>query len=240
MVIFVFDHDFDTYTSISAAAEKSDEECIIYHNENIKNAIKIAEDEPCCVIFIDTRLHGKKKNSFSIASSLREKLPESHIIFVSAYQEDMIYCLKNLIRPSAFLLKPLSISEVESVLNSVVNTSLRKNRAKSICISTHEFKRMVEINKILYFATLGKKLVCYMITGEKIEFYGTIRELANKFSEDFVRCHSGFLVNRLHIKGLNKSELELDGTSEKIPISKRYKTDILDDLDEMSFLEPDD
>jgi DNA-binding LytR/AlgR family response regulator len=55
-----------------------------------------------------------------------------------------------------------------------------------------------------------------------------------------VRCHSGFLVNRLHIKGLNKSELELDGTSEKIPISKRYKTDILDDLDEMSFLEPDD
>lgn len=223
MLIFCFDNDEESVNVIKTSISKSGINIPLHMGENISSIIKLTENDPCCIIFIETRLHGKRQNSFSIAISLREKLPESHIVFISSYPEDMAFCFKNLVRPSGFLLKPLILTEVTAIINAVNEAYRQKAKPKTFFISTHEFKRKIDISKVVYFSTSGKKLFCRTVTGEKIEFYGTITALSERFSEDFIRCHSGFLVNKLYIKGLKKGELELEGISDTIPVSQKYK-----------------
>ena len=179
------------------------------------------------VFFIDTRLQLKKQNSFSLAAKLRERFPLCHIVFISQFPEDMAFCLKNLIRPSGFMLKPISPNEIMSILNAIDSQSKKNARSKSIMISTRELKRNVELSRIVYFSTSAKKLYCRLTDGEQVEFYGTISKLEEDLEADFVRCHSGFLVNKSYIKGLVKGELELFGCRETLPVSKKYKTKVV-------------
>lgn len=228
MIVFLFDNNTDTSLPIKKAICDYDEAIRIFCNESVGNALNLCRDEDDIVFFLDTRLHTKKHNSFSLALFFREKLPHCHIVFMSSYQEDMHFCLKNLIRPSGFLLKPLSQSEIITIISSVENTNRRQSRSKTLYISTHEFKRAIDINNVVYFSTSGKKLLCITSTGERIEFYGTIADLEKRFSEDLVRCHQGFLVNKLFIKEIRKGEIELDVLSETIPVSQKYRHSVLE------------
>ena len=64
----------------------------------------------------------------------------------------------------------------------------------------------------------------YGIFGYFKEFYNTIGNLEKQYCDDFIRCHSGFLVNRQYIKGIRKGEIELNGCEETVPVSKKYRT----------------
>lgn len=231
MTILYFDKNDESQNVIrELVSEGKIKNCRFFANENVSNAITQAQNSDAVVAFIDTRLHGKRQNGFSIAAAIREQLPKSHIVFMSSYQEDMVFCLKNLIRPSAFLLKPLSRSEILSLFNSIDEEIRRKKSCDVFSVSTHEYRRSFEVGKIVYFSTFGKKLILKTSDGEKVEFYGTIRELEDKFDGRFIRCHSGFLVNKTFIKGIRKGEIELFGFDELIPISKKYKITVLNDV----------
>ena len=144
-------------------------------------------------------------------------------MFMSLYPEDMPLCFKNLIRPSGFLLKPIAPPEISELLHSISQHERKTAKTNIIHISTREYKYNIEINKILYLSTVGKKLYVKMTNGEKLEFYGTLSALEKEY-DNFVRCHSGFLVNKLYIKGIKRGEVELVGCSETLPVSKKYKS----------------
>lgn len=229
MIIYCFDNDKSTETLIKNSVNAIGiSDCTFFFNEKMSNINYESGSE--VLAFIDTRIHGRKQNSFSLAGILRDKLKDCHIIFMSSFPEDMVHCFKNLIRPSGFLLKPIAPAEIAGIISSVDGLNRRNNRIQSVTISTHDYKRSIEISKLLYFSTNNKKVFCRLINGEKIEFYGTISNLEKTYSEDFVRCHSGFLVNRKYIKALFKGELELSECEEKIPVSRKYKQQIEDEV----------
>jgi len=120
------------------------------------------------------------------------------------------------------LLKPITVAEIAGLLHNINQYEKKSLKHDIITISTREYKYNVELSRILYFSTVGKKLYARMLNGEKLEFYGTISELEKKYV-DFTRCHSGFLVNKLYVKGICRGELELNGCKETLPISKKYK-----------------
>ncbi len=228
MLIFCIDNTDESAKIVSRAVRKEDKCIKIRPSENILSSVNEAAKSTTVIFFIDTRLHGKTYNSFSLASSIRQKFPDCHIVFASQYQEDMPFCFKNFIRPSAFLLKPLAVSEVSALINEVSNLKKKKTPGTYIYVSTRNCKRGIEVGSILYFATCGKKLCCYLADGEKVEFYGTIAYYESNYSENFIRCHSGFLVNRQFIKGLKNGELELYGADETLPISRKYKAAVME------------
>ncbi len=174
------------------------------------------------VVFIDTRINIKGKNGFYLAMHFREHFPKCHIIFTSLFPEDMPYCFKNLIRPSGFLLKPITASEIALALIDINQHEIKNRRHNTIPIVTREYKYNIEISKIIYFSTIGKKLSLKMTNGKILEFYGTISKLEKEY-DIFLRCHSGFLVNKMYVKGIKKGELELIGCKETLPISKKYR-----------------
>ncbi|MBE7051422.1 MAG: response regulator transcription factor [Ruminococcaceae bacterium] len=230
MVVYCFDNDKSTETLIKSVIPANEMQNVEFHFNDKISAIHSAPGSDT-IAFIDTRIHGKRQNGFSLAMLLREKLKDCHIVFMSLYPEDMALCFKNLIRPSGFLLKPLSKSEVSAIYYAVDAHIKRHNRSRTFVISTHDYKRCIELDKIAYFSTSSKKLFCRLNNNERIEFYGTITDLEKKFGDDFTRCHSGFLVNKQYIKAVRRNEMELLDCTETIPISKRYKPLIMDNFE---------
>ncbi|MBQ7718217.1 MAG: response regulator transcription factor [Clostridia bacterium] len=224
MNIYFFDEDSLNLKHIYSVAMKLKRRGYeVYINIPSGNMLGILKENGDNVIFIDTRLSAEG-GSFAIAQAIRACSDSTHIIFMSSHIEDMSFCFKNLMRPSGFLLKPVDETEVSEIVDKIVNKIKKKKRLEDMLyISTHEYKRTVNIDQILYFATFGKKILCKTSGGESIEFYSTIKSLEKRFSKDFIRCHNGFLANKKMITGLNKGMLKIKNCEETIPVSKTYK-----------------
>lgn len=223
MIIFCFDTDCRNEEVFRNAFKSGD---VVVHQFYFNPKLieeKVFSNGCNIVVFIDTRVNTKGKNAFWFAIHFRERFPECHIVFTSHFPEDMAYCFKNLIRPSGFLLNPISSSEISLVLSDINQLESKNKRRNTIPIVTREYKYNIEISKIIYFATIGKKLGLKLVDGKTLEFYGTISKLEREY-DSFVRCHSGFLVNKMYVKGIKKGELELIGCDETLPISKKYRT----------------
>ncbi len=230
MYVFCFDGPESPFQEIlkNAVLALRNEDIRFYTDASIANIIKIAPEEDKAVFFIDTRIRTKKQNGFSLAASLRERFPKCHIVFTSSHPEDMALCLKNLLRPSGFILKPASSFDVISIISEISEYIRKQSRAKMLYISTHEFKRNINIDSVVYFATSSKKIFCKTALGEEIEFYDTISNLQKRFPETLLRCHHGFLVNKIYIKSVNKGAIELDCLRESLPISQKYKQEVME------------
>lgn len=177
------------------------------------------------LVFLDTRYNGA---GFALAESIRKTAPLCHIVFLSAYAEDMSFCFRNLLRPSGFLLKPVSCDEIFSIIRAVLRQDAgeEEGRAEKICLSAQDFKRTIDVSEILYFSTRGKKLICRTTDGETVSFYGTLKALEKRYAGNFIRCHSGFLANRDLVLEMKKGELYLKKCSEALPVSKKYRPHI--------------
>lgn len=228
MIIFCFDSDKNTESIFKNLIKESSVDIRDFHFNENPNQISFDSPSSGYLFFIDTRTFIKKQNGFAFAAKLRKRFPDCHIVFMSLYPEDVLFSFKNLVRPSGFMLKPIVQQEVLSFINTVETYERNIDKEKTILISTREIKRNLHISKIAYFSTRGKKLYCRVSNGEQLEFYGTLSKLEEEYQEDFIRCHSGFLVNRSYIKGVKKGELELLNCNETIPVSKKYKKQVID------------
>ena len=55
----------------------------------------------------------------------------------------------------------------------------------------------------------------------------TFKELINNIDMNlYLRCHNGFIINKLKIKSVSSKEVELFDTDKKIPIGRSYKKEI--------------
>ncbi len=226
MKIYFFDSEAENLDIIHALLPLlQSKNCTVGINVPPAELLTALPDEKSIVVFLDTRYQG---TGFSFAKTIREVSENCHIVFMSAHAEDMSFCFKNLIRPSGFILKPTSESEILEVIRTVLqkNRQTASDRVEKIYITTQGFKRTLSVQDIIYFSTRGKKLVCRTLDGEAIEFYGTIKSLSARYTANFIRCHSGFLANREMIRGIKKGMLEMKNCTESLPISKKHRAEI--------------
>ena len=229
MNIFFFDNDkFSIKTMKTIGQRITAREVNVNINMPLGDLIFALHSGEETVVFIDTRFSAAN-GSFFLAKTIRAQSPDCHIVFMSSYIEDMSFCLRNLIRPSGFLLKPLNKSEVNEIINQISEESKRhKNRSnEKLYISTQEIKKTIKTDNVLFFTTSGKKILCKTADGENVEFYSTIKELESKYCDSFIRCHSGYLVNKNMISEYSKGMILIKNSCETLPVSKKYKRSIM-------------
>lgn len=220
--ICFFDKDAEKSESIKALGLKMQRKgCTVSLNMPENVFFDTLSTEHSVLIFLDTR-YMCVGESFAFARRIREYSDTAHIVFMSSQPEDMSFCFKNLIRPSGFLLKPVCEAELSEIVFSVLDRIAQRSAAR-ISISTHTVKRTLSLKDILYFSTVGKKLLLRTQDGEEVIFYGTMKGLEEKYAADFIRCHSGFLANRSYILGIRSGMLQLRNCRECLPISKKYR-----------------
>lgn len=184
-----------------------------------------AENRDSLLIFLDTRYKPAEGNFLTLARKIREIDEACHICFTSLSLGDIGFCYKRLVKPSAFLLKPIEEAELGALISEIRSYESRHKRQpgeKSFSVQTREKKYVVAISDVLYFTAIGKKIQCCTETSEDFIFYGSLSKLEAAYPAFFLRCHSGFLVNMQRIECYVKSRmiLKIRGSNNEIPVSK--------------------
>ena len=229
-VYFLDDDEREIKTIKSVTDEWNGKRCRFFVNKSLQEIMTGIKDNEKTVLFLDTRTRVQDMGGFEIACKIRGINKECHIVYVSSYPEDINFCFKNFVRPSGFLLKPVSKSDYLNMLSSIEHIYYEQIRKKKIHLSAGGALYSFLPNDIIYFTTVGKKLMCKKTNDEEMEFYGTLSELEVEYGDSFIRCHSGFLVNRSYITGMVKNCITLRYCSETLPVSKKYKTIVSDFL----------
>ncbi len=154
------------------------------------------------------------------------------VVFVTAYLEYAADAYE--LDAKHYLLKPVRIEKLREAIDRVVDRRAKdevfeilrseKRKKERITIKTRGEAVLLSIGDILYVET-NKGGSDIVTKTERIPTTDTIKQWEEKLSDDFFRCHRSFLVSLEHIQGLlhtgiNRYELKLSGTKERIPVSR--------------------
>uniref|UniRef100_UPI004056E5F5 LytR/AlgR family response regulator transcription factor n=1 Tax=Acetatifactor sp. TaxID=1872090 RepID=UPI004056E5F5 len=122
-------------------------------------------------------------------------------------------------QPIDFLIKPITQKEIDDTMERAINIIKRKNER-------FEFQQgkdyyYISMGDIVYFSSEGRKIKVVTIRAT-YEFYGKLKEVIKRLSEDFVVIHQSYVVNKEHIFRYTYETVELmNGTILTISQAKR-------------------
>lgn len=104
-------------------------------------------------------------------------------------------------------------------------TTKSTNKIKSfIEIISEKQKILINLSEILYFEREARK-ICIVTPNAKYEFYDTLKSLVNRLPKNFVRCHTGYIVNMDYVVSIHSNYLVMKD-EQKISIGRTYKGEI--------------
>lgn len=133
------------------------------------------------------------------------------------------------VRAYRYLIKPIKFNEFEKQINSCI-TDIINRKNNYLVISQKNNLNRIEISSILFIETkIGKReLIVY--TKDGIQYVKTTMNKIEKELEkhNFVRCHSGYMVNLCEIEALNQGMVIIKDN--QIPVSKRKIKEVKEKL----------
>ncbi len=141
--------------------------------------------------------------------------------FITSYADKATIQEAVLLGPKGYLLKPFEKAEVTQVLehlsNSVKQTIPLKSMGVTYVVDVADIKYVKSDNVYLEVHTLKKK---YLARQKMQEFSAFLSP------KQFIRVHQSYLVNSEYITCVNQNQLMIDDVT--IPISRKYKKDVID------------
>lgn len=156
------------------------------------------------------------------------------IIIADSSTSPLLY-VRPSIMAAGLLLRPLSERQVATMLREVIDAVWKKERERLFnnevfAFSTKEGVIRIPYSQILYFEARNKKIVVCTSRSET-EFYATLENLTNKIPDYFLRCHKGFIVNKLLVDRVDLSQNALHLINGfQVPISRSFKTAVKEAL----------
>ncbi|GEK91814.1 LytR/AlgR family response regulator transcription factor [Alkalibacterium kapii] len=177
------------------------------------------EDQPDMdMVFLDIEM--KQVDGLKVAKKIREKNQQMTIVFATAYTE---YAVQGYdVQALDYLLKPIKVGDVVRVLKRHLD---RKPFArKTITIETQGEISKIDQEEILYIEVNRRE--CAIHLKDKILTVNeTLKELADRLSNDFIQTHRSYLINVAHINRLISKDAELSN-GEQVPVSRRLIKDV--------------
>lgn len=167
------------------------------------SALELIQDEEPEIVFIDINIPGK--SGVELAEKLKAMLPDTILIFITAYKNYAIKAFE--LKIYDYILKPYDDERIMESLNCALSTVINRNENEIINIidkldNTRNLKRipcenngriiLIDVNKIFFCYSEGEKN--YVKTNEEIYYTTkTLQELSDK--ANFFRCHRSYIVN---------------------------------------------
>ena len=160
------------------------------------------------ILFLDIELF--RMTVIEVGDYIRNRLDDMgmQIIYISgkaSYAQQLFRT-----QPLDFLVKPISQNRIRDVLETAVRVLKKKNER-------FEFRQgkdyyYVPMGDIVYFGSEGRK-VKIVTMNDTYEFYGRLKEIAKRLSEDFIVIHQSYIVSEEYIFRYTYEMVELtDGT----------------------------
>jgi len=176
------------------------------------------------LLFLDVGLIGL--TGMEVGGFIRNKMEDRgmQIIYISGDSSYARELFKT--QPMDFLVKPITMRQIEDALDLAVKL-IGKNAGRFEFQNGRDYY-YIPYGEIIYFESIGRRIKIAAAGAEK-EFYGTIRELAEKLPAEFFAVHRSYLVNRIHIARYTYEVVEMDN-GVILSISKAYRKQVREKL----------
>jgi two-component system LytT family response regulator len=209
----------------------------------VKQAVEVIKQTEPDVLFLDIEMPPHK--GFEVL----EKFPEVNfdVIFITAHEEYALQAIK--FAALDYLLKPISLSEVQAALKKVKNrsrgeanelTTILKEYLKDkeqtfskIVIPSNDGYNVIDLRDIIYCEACDSYTKIHVNDGKVYLISKPLKEYDEMLSDKgFYRVHKSFLVNVDHIRKIIKGISAAVVMSDKanIPISMRKKDEFFQNL----------
>lgn len=190
----------------------------------------IMENSPN-VFLLDIDLNAKT-NGLDLASIIHTKFDDAYIVFISQYANLVFKSFK--VRPFDFLPKPITNKDLSDVLTEINNDYLRKFYVKKpglLNIKIGNKIYQIPKNEIVFIEKFSNKCIIHSTT-KTVYCYQSLDAIYDELgSEDFIRCHKSFIVNKYFIDQTNLSEMEIIlKNGQKCFIGGKYKKNLVSGL----------
>lgn len=190
-----------------------------------KEALEIAETDIYDMFLLDIQLYDY--SGFELAKELRsiDKYKLTPIVFITAVPTKELLAFKE-IHCYDYIIKPFKKEEVIKIVSTLIKYGInQENKKEYISFNKKDYIHRVKLDEIIYLEYVRRKIKVVTSRDEILVPNTPLYVILDELSDEFIRCHKGYIVNINYIKKVNKSEnhIELDGVDIFIPIGRTYK-----------------
>lgn len=198
---------------------------------NSEEAIEILDSKEVEFALLDITIQGEK-NGIWLADYLQKNYSIPHV-FLTAYSDGDTIKKAITTNPSGYLIKPFQKAELFSAIEIAVLNFNKQQTNKQKAVSDFLFIKHNEVfEKVLLdeieFIESQKNYLQIVTSSTSYRHRATITEFITRLPENFIKTHKGFIVNTDKIKNFNSSYISIN--CNKIPISKTYKEEVFETL----------
>ncbi len=168
------------------------------------------------IYLLDIEMEGT--NGLETAARIRQWDTDAIIIFITSHSELMPEAFHVL--AFQYILKPVDETKTVAVLLSAINLLERRKSVFQYKASKQNYT--LNLSQIEYIESIGRKIMIHTIDGGKREYYGTLKQAAEKAKGLlFARPHNSYIVNMEHMSQVSSHSIQMkNGCS--ILISSKY------------------
>ncbi|WP_258099573.1 LytR/AlgR family response regulator transcription factor [Marinoscillum pacificum] len=179
------------------------------------------------LIVLDINLNDHK-NGIDIGSLIKEKY-QIPFVYLTSYSDPQTIRAAASTEPAAYLLKPFTVGDLHATVEVI--KARKAVSAKSIMIKENDLNVKLEVADISYVKSDNNYLEIFTSRKKHLT-----RNSLEKFLEDveesnIIRVHRSFAINISKIQAVNGQYLMID--DQKIPISRKHKSELMDMLEQI-------
>lgn len=200
-------------------------EILVYHRiQNIR--YDLSEGAVYDLLFLDIMFAMEKEDGVELGNYVRETLENeySQIVYVSSHENYAMKLFDS--RPLNFLIKPLDEKKVNKVLDKVIQIQSVGKKIFTCNFSAKEYR--IELRKILYFRSEGRKIRIICSDGEEYFYYGKISDVYRElYDSRFFSPHKSYVVNYYAVEQWHRNEIIMTN-GDRVPISRKKEVEMRD------------
>lgn len=203
------DHIYETFDS--------GEDVLLYCEKNESHDIDI--------LFLDVEMSGI--NGINLKDILINESKIRHIVFVTNHDESVYEAFSK--KTIGFIQKPVKQEYINKMFDLILDEMMKK--IVIIVNDVNGYTREIGCDDIIYIKALGSytQIVIDNITENSNNILSTKKlgswEKLLK-SSSIIRVHKSYMVNISKISKMSGNEVSLNGMIEKIPLGRKYKSDV--------------
>jgi two-component system, LytTR family, response regulator AlgR len=199
---------------------------------NAVQAMALMQRQPFDVALLDIHMPGA--DGLALAQSLQALAHPPAVVFVTAHVEHAVQAFE--LEAVDYLTKPVrlerlqvALQKAERFLQASANTALASESQDTLVIQERGRTERVPLHQVVYFKA-ELKYITVRTTARSYILDGSLNELEEKYSAQYVRIHRNALIARRAVRALEKHfdaeegegwAVRLHGVDELLAVSRR-------------------
>ncbi len=201
------------------------------------DAIDYIKNNEVDLVLLDIEM--SDMSGFELASYLHRNHPTIQYVFVTGHSDFAVDGYQY--QPLSFLVKPISISRLEQIIDlakdNIQDKAEKKITSKQVGIHVDSNLEIVNVSDVIYFETVGRKVKVVCKNNRSFECSETLKKLYQVFEEyGFYRSHQSFVVQIALIESISSDmfrrsyNIKLRNVDKLIPLSRDNYNELNDIL----------